>query len=205
MAKIHKFQKVQKTNTNKAILEKRAKLPIFPRLVNWFKIKNARHSYYTYDASWNAAFKTFTLLHSIAKGVKKLEVLIVSSSFKVAPMEVDAVVMDYSVWLEMKLLAEQTHGIHSYVFSFKLLDNRTIGAVIKGEHTEVCNTAGNLVELRKTEDSPKLRRNPNTKIVLVDEYFFVYIRDIGLYGMVRALHQENSQKKETADLEGNVA
>ena len=205
MAKIHKFQKVQKSNTNKAIPEKRAKLPIFPRLVNWFKIENARHSYYTYDASWNAAFKTFTLLRSIAKGVKKLEVLIVSSTFKIMPTEVDAIVMDYSVWLDMKLLAEQMRAIHSYVLSFKLLDNRTIGAVIKGEHTEVCNTAGNLVQLRKTEDNSKPRRNNNTKIVLVDEYFFVYIRDIGLYGMVRAQHQENSQKKEAAEPESEIA
>jgi hypothetical protein len=61
------------------------------------------------------------------------------------------------------------------------------------------------VELRKTDDNSKPRRNTNMKIESVDEYFFVYIRDVGLYGMVKAQHQECSQKKDAYDSESNIA
>ena len=63
----------------------------------------------------------------------------------------------------------------------------------------------NHVELRKTDDSTRPRRNGNVKTVLVEEYFFVYIRDIGLYGMIRVQHQENIQKNESLDIESEVA
>lgn len=205
MAKVHQLKRVLKTNTSKANTAQKARLPIFPRLLNWLKIKNVQYSEHTYDASWNAAYKLFTLLRSISKGVKKLEVLIVSSTFKVKSTEADAVIMEYSTWLNMKVQAEKVRGIHSYTFGFELLDNRSIGAVIKGEHTEVNNTMGNLVELRKTDDSTRLRRNSNVKTVLIEEYYFVYIRDIGLYGMARALHQENMQKNESMDIENKIA
>lgn len=205
MAKIHQLQKSHKTNTNKVITAQKAKLPILPRLLNWLKIKKVQYSKHTYDASWNAAYKLFTLLRSISKGVKKLEVLIVSSTFKVVSTEVDAVIMDYSTWLSMKVQAEKVRGIHSYTFRFELLDNKSIGAVIKGEHSEVTDTMENLVELRKTDDSTKPRRNSNVKTVLVEEYFFVYIRDIGLYGMIRVQHQEIIQKNEALDIESEVA
>lgn len=206
MAKIHQLQKVQKASSNKSNSNTRsARLPVFPRLLNWIKTKIVRHKRYTYDASWNAAFKVFTTLRSIAKGIKKLEVLIVSSTFKAVSAEVDAVVIDYFTWLNIKLQAEQVRGIHSYAFSFELLDSRTIGAVIKGEHAEIFTTVDNLVELRKIDDISKPRRNANLKTVFVEEYFFVYIRDLGLYGMVRAQHQEYLQKKESSELESEVA
>lgn len=205
MAKVHQLQRVQKTNTNKVNTAQKARLPILPRLLSWMKIKKAQHSKYTYAASWNAAYKIFTLLHSISKGVKKLKVLIVNSTFKVASTEVEAVIMDYSNWLSMKVQAEKVRGIHSYTFGFELLDNRSIGAVIKGEHTEVTDTMENLVELRKTDDNTKPRRNSTVKTVLVEEYFFVYIRDIGLYGMIRVQHQEYMQKNESLDIENEVA
>lgn len=205
MAKIHKLQRSYKTNLNKANIAQKVKLPILPGLLNWLKIKKVQHSKHTYDASWNAAYKIFTLLRSISKGVKKLEVLIVSSTFKVVSTEVDAVNIDYSTWLSMKVQAEKVHGIHSYTFVFELLDNKSIGAVIKGEHSEVTDTMENLVELRKTDDSTKLRRNSNVKTVLVEEYFFVYIRDIGLFGMIRIKHQEIIQKNESLNIESEVA
>ena len=144
MAKIHQLQKTQKTSVNKSTTTQRAKLPILPRLLNWIKIRIIRHSNYTYDSSWNAAFKTFTLLRSVTKGVKKLEVLIVSSTFKAASTEVDAVVMDYSDSQLGTMMAWIMHATRKKSFPKELLDNRTIGAVIKGEHTEMRHTSGYL-------------------------------------------------------------
>lgn len=205
MAKIHQLHKVQKVSANRADTVQRAKLPILPRFFNWLRIKNAQYTRYTFEASWNAAYKLFTLLRSVSKGVKRLEVRIVNSTFKVESTEVEAVIMDYSVWLSMKVQAKKICGIHSYTFGFTLLDDRSIGAVIKGEHSEVANTEKNLVELRKTDDGIRPRRNNNVKAVLVEEYFFVYIRDIGLYGMVRAQHQECTRKNGSPDMESEAA
>lgn len=113
--------------------------------------------------------------------------------------------MDYSTWLSMKVQAEKVRSIHSYTFGFELLDNKSIGAVIKGEHNEAANTMENLVELRKADDSTRPRRNSDVKTVLVEEYFFVHIRDIDLYGMIKAQHQECIQKNNPLDMENEVA
>lgn len=205
MAKIHQLQKSQKSTVCKTNTAQKARLPILPGILNWLRVKKARHSNYSYDASWNAAYKIFTMLRSMAKGVKRLEVLIVNSTFKIASTEVDATVMDYSTWLNMILLAEQVRGIHSYTFRFELLDYKSIGAVIRGEHTEVSSTTENLVEMIKIDDSIKPRRSSNSRAFIVEEYYFVYIRDIGLYGMVKAQHQEHVQKNESLDPEARAA
>ena len=199
------MQKAQKSNVNKADTNQKAKLPVLPRLINLIRIRIARRSNCTYDTSWNAAYKIFTMLRSITKGVKKLEVLIVNSTFKVTLAEVDAIVMDYPARLDMLVEAERVRRINSYGFEFQLLDSRSIGAVIKGENSEIRDTAGNLVTLCKNDDIPRLRRNGSNTIVLaVEECFFVYLRDVGLYGMARVLHQEYAEKKDTPDLESKA-
>lgn len=194
MAKIHKFQKVHKTNSSKADTSKRARLPVFATLVNSIRTGMAGYKRFTYDESWNAAYKLFILLRSITRGIRKLEVSIVNSTFKVQTDEVEAVVMDYSDWLYMKLLAEKVRSINSYSFSFEILDNRSIGAVIRAEHSEISQVADNLVAQRRIDVNSGLRRSSNQKITLVNEFYFVYIRDVGLYGMVKARHQELKQK-----------
>jgi hypothetical protein len=105
----------------------------------------------------------------------------------------------------MLVEAERVRRVNSYEFEFQLLDNRSIGAVIKGEHPEVRDTAGNLITLCKNEDIPRLRRNgSNTTVIAVEECYFVYIHDIGLYGMARVLHQEYADKMDTPDLESKA-
>jgi hypothetical protein len=201
MAKIHQLKKNQKLSTQRVDNYSKASLPVFPRILNWLKIKKVQRTSFKYDDSWNAAYRIFTILRSFSEGVKKLDALIVNSTFQVATVEAEAATIDYSTWLNMLVDSEIAHGVNSYSFEFELLYN---GAVIKGEHSEVCNTADNLVEIRKNDDISKSRRNSSVKTVLVEEYFFVYIRDIGLYGMVRAQHQEYMEKKEL-ELENQIA
>lgn len=196
MAKIHQLKRNHKSSTQKVNNHNKTSLPIFPRILNWLKIKKVQRTSYKYDDSWNAAYTIFTILRSFSKGVKKLEALIVNSTFKVASVEVEAAVIDYSTWLNMLVESEIAHGVNSYSFEFELLDGSTIGAVIKGEHWEVDNAIDNLVEIHKIDDTSKSRNNNKVKAMFVEEYFFVYIRDIGLYGMVKAQHQECIEKKE---------
>ena len=196
MAKIHQLKKNQKSSPQKVSNYTKTSLPIFPRILNWLKIKKVQRTSYKYDDSWNAAYTIFTILRSFSKGVKKLEALIVNSTFKVCSVEVEAAVIDYSTWLNMLVESEIARGVNSYSFEFELLDSSTIGAVIRGEHSDVCNASDNLVEMRKNDDTSKSRNNNKTKMMFVEEYFFVYIRNIGLYGMVKAQHQEYMEKKE---------
>lgn len=199
MAKVHQLKRVQKTSAKKADTAQNARIPVLPGLINQLKIRGMQHRTYTYDESWEAAYRIFALLRSMSNGVKRLEVRIVNSTFKIASTDVDAVVMDYKTWLGMKVQAEKARGVNSYTFAFDLLDHCSIGPVIKGEHADVANAAENLVELRRTDDNAKARRNSNAKTVLVEEYFFVYVRDTGLYGMARVRHQEYMPKGEALD------
>ena len=59
----------------------------------------------------------------------------------------------------------------------------------------------NCVEIRKTDESMQNKRHggKNHMPVLVEEYFFVFIKDIGMFGMVKAVHQEYEEIKSKGD------
>lgn len=116
-------------------------------------------------------------------------------------MNVDAVTTDYRTWLDLRISGGMARSINSYAFEFQLLDKNSIGPVIRAEHCESGGTQSNCVEIRKTDESMQNKRHSgkNHMPVLVEEYFFVFIKDIGMFGMVKAAHQEYEEIKSKCD------
>lgn len=201
MRKIHEITQNTRAIPQKAAGVQTSRIPVILTLLAEIREKRLKKADIGQVESWKAAYRIFTALRSYSKGAKRIEALIVDSCFRQKPFTVDAVTLDYRTWLDLRISGGMTRGINSYTFEFLLLDKNSIGPVIRAEHCENCGTQSSCVEIRKTDESMQNKRHcsKNRIIVLVEEYFFVFIKDIGMFGMIKAAHQEYDEIKAKVD------